>query len=192
LSGGHAIRVIRRACRNYRGQRRRSAADCNQRAGKLNNRLSVAMLETVANYSTQVDYSVRRIVRDGREVRDFAGTRALAEFLGELGFNAYQDLGFETVLLVEGPTDVTTVQQLLRLYQKEHKIVLLPLGGSSMINAGCESQLAEITRISQRVYALIDSERSQPDKGPCSGSARVHGIMFETKDSVPRTRASRN
>jgi ABC-type cobalamin/Fe3+-siderophores transport system ATPase subunit len=106
-------------------------------------------------------YSVRKVGRDGREVRDFTGTRALAEFLGELGFNAYQDLGFETVLLVEGPTDVTCVQQLLRLYQKEHNVVLLPLGGSSMINAGCEVQLGEITRVSRKVYALIDSERTQ-------------------------------
>jgi ABC-type cobalamin/Fe3+-siderophores transport system ATPase subunit len=106
-------------------------------------------------------YSVRKVGRDSREVRDFTGTRGLAEFLGELGFNAYQDLGFETVLLVEGPTDVTCVQQLLRLYGKEHKIVLLPLGGSSMINAGCEIQLTEITRISPKVYALIDSERAQ-------------------------------
>lgn len=106
-------------------------------------------------------YSVRRVGREGREVRDFTGTRALAEFLGELGFNAYQDLGFETVLLVEGPTDVTCIQQLLRLYHKEHKVVLLPLSGSSMINAGSEPQLSEITRISPRVYTLIDSERSQ-------------------------------
>jgi ABC-type cobalamin/Fe3+-siderophores transport system ATPase subunit len=109
-------------------------------------------------------YSVRKVGRDGREVRDFTGTRALAEFLGELGFNAYQDLGFETVLLVEGPTDVTCVQQLLRLYQKEHKIVLLPLGGRSMINAGCALQLEEITRVSPKVYALIDGERTQPDE----------------------------
>jgi energy-coupling factor transporter ATP-binding protein EcfA2 len=106
-------------------------------------------------------YSVRKVGRDGREVRDFTGTRQLAEFLGELGFNAYQDLGFETVLLVEGPTDVTCLQQFLRLYQKEHQIVLLHLGGNSTINAGCEMQLAEITRISRRVYALIDSERTQ-------------------------------
>jgi hypothetical protein len=105
-------------------------------------------------------YSVRRL-KDSREVRDFTGTKALAEFLGELGFNAYQDLGFETVLLVEGPTEVTCVQQLLRHFHKEHKIVLLPLGGSSMINASSEMQLAEITRMSQRIYALIDSERSQ-------------------------------
>jgi len=107
-------------------------------------------------------YSVRRVGREGREVRDFTGTKVLAEFLGELGFNAYQDLGFETVLLVEGPTDVTCVQQLLRLYGKEHKVVLLPLGGSSMINAGCEAQLSEVGRISPRVHALIDSERAQP------------------------------
>jgi len=105
-------------------------------------------------------YSVRKAGRDGREVRDFTGTDALAEFLGELGFNAYQDLGFETVLLVEGPTDVTCVQQLLRLYHKEHNVVLLPLGGSSMINASCELQLGEIARVSQKVYALIDSERA--------------------------------
>jgi len=107
-------------------------------------------------------YSVRKVGRDVREVRDFTGTRVLSEFLGELGFNAYQDLGFETVLLVEGPTDVTFVQQLLRLYGREHTVVLLPLGGSSMINAGSEMQLAEITRISPRVYALIDSERTHP------------------------------
>jgi len=105
-------------------------------------------------------YSVRR-VGDSREVRDFTATKALAEFLGELGFNAYQDLGFETVLLVEGPTEVTCVQQLLRYFQKEHRVILMPLGGSSMINGGSEIQLLEITRISQKVYALIDSERSQ-------------------------------
>ena len=110
-------------------------------------------------------YSVRKVGHDGREVRDFTGSRALAEFLGELGFNAYQDLGFETVLLVEGPTDVTCVQQLLRFYKKEHKVVLLPLGGNSMINAGCEVQLGEITRVSQKVYALIDSERTQAGEG---------------------------
>jgi ABC-type cobalamin/Fe3+-siderophores transport system ATPase subunit len=114
-------------------------------------------------------YSVRKVGRDGREVRDFTGTRALAEFLGELGFNAYQDLGFETVLLVEGPTDVTCVQQLLRLHHKDHQIVLLPLGGSAMVNSGCEAQLAEITRISQKVYALIDSERTQSGEPLAAG-----------------------
>ena len=106
-------------------------------------------------------YSVRKVGRDGREVRDFAGTKDLAAFLGELGFNANQDLGFETVLLVEGPKDVTCVQQLLRHYCKEHQVVLLHLGGSSTINAGCAAQLDEITRISPKVHALIDSERTQ-------------------------------
>jgi predicted ATPase len=128
-------------------------------------------------------YSVRKVGRDGREVRDFTGTRALAEFLGELGFNAYQDLGFETVLLLEGPTDVTFVQQLLRLYGKEHKIVLLPLGGSSMINAGCEMQLAEITRISSKVYGLIDSERTQP--GDAVAADRQSFVDTCTKLKIP-------
>jgi hypothetical protein len=105
-------------------------------------------------------YSVRRTGTTEREVRDFTATKALAEFLGELGFNAYQDLGFETVLLVEGPTDVTCIQQFLRQYGKEHQVVLLPLGGAGMINGGSEPQLEEVKRISNRVYALIDSERS--------------------------------
>jgi energy-coupling factor transporter ATP-binding protein EcfA2 len=109
-------------------------------------------------------YSVRRAGLDDREVRDFTGTKALAEFLGELGFNAYQDLGFETVLLVEGPTDVTCVQQFLRHYGREHQVVLLQLGGRSMINGSCEQQLSEVKRISTRVYALVDSERSAPSE----------------------------
>ena len=106
-------------------------------------------------------YSVRRVGAYGREVRDFGATPALAEFLGEIGFNAYQELGFETVLLVEGPTDVTCLQQFLRLYRKEHKIVLIHLGGSATINAASETQLSEITRVSRRVCALVDSERSR-------------------------------
>lgn len=139
--------------------------------------LQIDFLTTLASYAThgvlfathslglaravsEKVYSVRRL-KGIREVRDFTGTKALAEFLGELGFNAYQDLGFETVLLVEGPTEVTCIQQLLRHFNKEHKIVLFPLGGSSMINASSEMQLAEITRLSRRIYALIDSERSQ-------------------------------
>jgi len=115
----------------------------------------------LARAVSQRVYSVRRVGREGREVRDFAGTKDLAAFLGELSFNAYQDLGFETVLLVEGPKDVTCLQQLLRQYQKEHQVVLLHLGGGSTINAGCAAQLEEITRISPKVRALVDSERTQ-------------------------------
>jgi hypothetical protein len=102
-----------------------------------------------------------------------------------MGFNAYQDLGFETVVLVEGPTEVTCVQQLLRLYGKEHQILLLPLGGASMINGNSEAQLAEVKRISNRVCALIDSERTQA--GAVLGADRQAFADCCSKLNIPCT-----
>ena len=66
------------------------------------------------------------------------------------------------MLLVEGPHDVRTVQQFLRAYGKDHEIVLLPLGGAQSIKGTAGPQLEEIKRISPKVSALIDSERSAP------------------------------
>jgi len=42
------------------------------------------------------------------KVRPYEATSHLAEFLGELGFAGYRELGFTSVLLVEGVTDVKT------------------------------------------------------------------------------------
>jgi hypothetical protein len=72
-------------------------------------------------------------------------------------------MGFEKVLLVEGPTEVRTIQQFLRMLGKDHKIVLLPMGGSSLINEKREPELQELKRISSNVSALIDSERATPN-----------------------------
>ncbi len=104
-------------------------------------------------------YALRKIAEGDCHVADFEGMPSLSEFLGELSFSGYRELGFDKVLLVEGSTEVKTMQQLLRLYKKDHITVLLPLGGSQMINAGRETELHEITRISSKVSALIDSER---------------------------------
>jgi len=93
-------------------------------------------------------------------MRPVEATPAMAEFLGELNLSGYQELGFSTVLLVEGPTELRTVQGLLRHYRLEHKVVLVPLGGGSMIRAGVAEPLREIKRLTPSVYALIDSERS--------------------------------
>lgn len=107
-------------------------------------------------------YSLRRAAEGQTEVRDFEATLRLAEFVGELGYSGYQDLGYDKILLVEGPTDVTTFQQFLRIYGKDHKIVMLPLGGRSFITAASGPQLAELRRISERIQAAIDSERQAP------------------------------
>ena len=103
-------------------------------------------------------YAVRKTGDFESEVVRYDAIPRLAEFLGELSFSAYSELGFDSVLLVEGTTDVKAVQQFLRHLGKDHQIVMLPLGGSALINGKCEEQLFEIKRISQNVAALIDSE----------------------------------
>lgn len=143
--------------------------------------LQLDFLTTVASYCTEGSvmfathnlglaraasdriYSCRRLESGVSDVRPLEATPHLAEFLWELGFSAYRDLGFDSVLLVEGPTEVKVMQQFLRKWQKDHQVVLLGLGGASMINAHSAGELAEVARISPKVIAIIDSERTSAD-----------------------------
>lgn len=110
-------------------------------------------------------YSCMRL--DGvSRVRAFEQTPSYAEFLGEMGYSTFRELGAETVLLVEGTTDIKTMQQLLRMCGKDHQIVVLSLGGSSLARGNVELELAEIKRICSNVAALVDSERSSEDSSP--------------------------
>jgi AAA ATPase domain len=87
-------------------------------------------------------------------------TTNLSEFLGELNYSGFTMLGFRTILLVEGSSEVKTVQQLLRWIKRDHEIVLFPLGGSQLINRSAQVQLEELKRITSNIVAIIDSERS--------------------------------
>jgi hypothetical protein len=86
--------------------------------------------------------------------------------VGELSFSTFKDLGGSRLLLVEGVNDVKTIQQLLRLVKKEHKTVILPLGGDQLAVGDREAELNELTRLSNEIFALIDSERHDPDAPP--------------------------
>ncbi len=108
-------------------------------------------------------YLVRRVAQGKGKVQSLEGTPALAEFMGELSLSGYKELGYSTVLLVEGPTELRTIQRLLRPYRIEHKVVLVPLGGGSMIRPDVSEALLEIKRLTEPVYALIDSERVNAD-----------------------------
>lgn len=105
-------------------------------------------------------YSVLRKEHGVSRVVPYDATPNLPEFLGAMSYSSYQALGFNRVLLVEGPTEVRTVQQFLRKLGKDHEVLLLQLGGASLINARREHELGELKRLNATLYALIDSEKS--------------------------------
>jgi ABC-type cobalamin/Fe3+-siderophores transport system ATPase subunit len=105
-------------------------------------------------------FSVQRRPDHTREVRPLESTPRLSAFLGELSYGGYQEVGFGKVLLVEGATEVKTIQQFLRRINKDHQVVLLPLGGAQLIHTDRQAELLEIKRICPNVSALIDSERA--------------------------------
>lgn len=105
---------------------------------------------------------IMSVTREGTRSRiaPFARTPNYPEFLGELSFSAFQEIGFDTLLLVEGVNDVLAVGQLLRLLKKDSRVVVLPLGGAAMINGERAQELGELKRIAGSVFALIDSEKA--------------------------------
>jgi hypothetical protein len=70
------------------------------------------------------------------------------------------DLGLSKVLLVEGKTELRALMQFLRLYGKEHEILMIPLHGDEMICGDADYELSELLRIGGNVRYLIDSERN--------------------------------
>lgn len=124
--------------------------------------LARSVAERIYSVKQDTDGSGRALVHD------FEETPHLAEFLGELSFRSFKDLGFDKILLVEGVNDLTTIQQFLRKLKEDAKIVLLPLGGSGMINAKRQMELSEIKRVSDNISVLIDSEKDSKDS-PLSG-----------------------
>lgn len=95
----------------------------------------------------------------GPLVRPFEVTPNYVEFLGELSFSAFKEMGHDRLLLVEGVNDVKAVQQLLRLVHKEHTTVILPLGGNQLVSGERDAELNELKRLSNNIFAIIDSER---------------------------------
>jgi energy-coupling factor transporter ATP-binding protein EcfA2 len=97
----------------------------------------------------------------------------LAELLGELGYAARSELGYDGILLVEGPTDVLFFQEFMRKLGCDQKYVIMQLGGSSLINGKIAPHLAEMTRLAdpQNIRVFIDSERTSADESLSSDRA---------------------
>lgn len=110
--------------------------------------------------------SMRAAVNGMPVCQPLEGTPNYAEFLGEMSFTSFREIGVEAVLLVEGVTEVRTIQQFLRLLRLDHRVLLLPLGGAQMIRGDTTNELAEIGRIAPKVFVLIDSERDAQGAAP--------------------------
>lgn len=121
------------------------------------------------SHSLGLARSVSERILSSRRENGLAITRPLpalenyAEFLGEMSFSAFRELGCDKVLLVEGVKDLRVLQQLLRKRQKDHEVVIVPLGGDQLARGGVEQELSEFMRISKKVFALVDSEKESPD-----------------------------
>lgn len=110
-------------------------------------------------------YSFQNI--NGRTlVKPFEQTPNYAEFVGEMSFSAFKEMGCDRILLVEGVHDVKTVQQFLRMLRKDHRVVIIPLGGDQLAKGGIEAELSELKRLSSNISALVDSERDSEKTEP--------------------------
>lgn len=120
---------------------------------------SIGLARSVAQHV----YSVQRTGEFSR-MRPWDSAPTLPEFMGEMSFSAHRELGFDRVLLVEGRTDAEPIRVWLRALHLDRRVLVMSLGGSSLINDRSAAELREVTRIaadaSVRVFALIDSERS--------------------------------
>lgn len=121
------------------------------------------------------------------EVKPFGGGSRLSEFLGEMSFSSYSELGFKKILLVEGPSDLRVIQQWLRLKHKDHEIVMLCLSGDSLANKERALELEEIRRVHPDVYALVDSERDAAGGLPSESRRDFEKICNDLKIPVHLT-----
>jgi AAA15 family ATPase/GTPase len=148
----------------------------------------------LARSAADLIYSVLRLDEGVSKVARYETTPNLPEFLGALSYSSYQALGFNKVLLVEGSTEVRTIQQFLRMLRKDHEVVLLSLGGSDTIKNRSEAELNELKRITSNLNAIIDSEKASATAqlSPEREAFRLACIKLDIPCHVLERRATEN
>jgi hypothetical protein len=91
-------------------------------------------------------------------IKPFESARNLTEYLGELSFSSWREFGCDAVLLVEGVKDIRAMLALLSQHTDGTRIAILPMGGSELIKAGSDQDLAELQRVHDHIFVLIDRE----------------------------------
>ncbi len=119
----------------------------------------------LARSGAEFIYCTRTNSEGVADVKAYEGQKNLSELLGELSYSHCEILGFQKILLVEGPTDIKVIRHFLRLLGKDHKVFLMPLHGGTQIHGSdhTESQLTELKARVGDVSALIDSEKASAE-----------------------------
>lgn len=99
-------------------------------------------------------------------VKQFESMPNCAEFLRDMGFYSFKTMGFEKLLFVEGLSDMRVIQQFLRKTGKDSNILVFPLGGDQLARGGVEAEISELSRITDEIYFLVDSEKEEQDGQP--------------------------
>ncbi len=125
---------------------------------------SVGLARVMADYV----YAVRR--KDGNSwIEPFDTPIAIDERAAGSSASINAELGYHTILLVEGPTDVKVFSHWLRLYGLDRRVVLHSLGGSGSICGNREKDLREFLKFTPSVCAVVDSDRTR--EGPVESTA---------------------
>ncbi len=121
---------------------------------------------SLARSTAQRIYAVKKIRNGSSQMHPFSDTTInFGSWLGELSYSSRIELGCEGLLLVEGSTDVLFFQEFLRKIGKDHKYVLIQLGGASLIRGGITPHLSELSRIidPSKIRVFIDSEKDSAE-----------------------------
>lgn len=96
-------------------------------------------------------------------LRPFEAVNNFSQLMGELSFAQLHELGFNKLLLCEGVTEVKTLRQILRHWKLDSSVMIVPLGGTTLIDAKRQQELSEFNRFGVEVFVLVDSERKNAD-----------------------------
>ena len=129
-------------------------------------------------------------------ITPFESARNSAQLLGELSYSQFSAIGGKFLLLVEGATEVRTFRVLLRKLGIDTDVMIVPLGGSSLIGANRREEMTEFQRIGAEVHVLIDSERCsevEPLDPPHEGFLEICSSLFGAeKVFLTKRRATEN
>ena len=98
----------------------------------------------------------------GCVISPFHKTDDLAHLIGELSFGRSDFAPARKLLLVEGQTDVLTMQNFLAAFGKEHHFAIISLGGKDGIHSSRKQELQQMEALGIKVVAIIDSEKTSP------------------------------